>query len=148
MGQTGQGQDGTQPGGGEPGGLMPGRGGDGTLLLPGSSSGARGGDPTSPGGQGPGAGHGGAPVSRDEDTQLAGRRVDTRVEGERRAGPTRSEVILDGSRRGFASRAYEKVHTDYRQHAERVLERDAIPGGYRFYVRRYFQLIRPREPRQ
>jgi hypothetical protein len=26
-----------------------------------------------------------------------------------------------------------------------VLERDRVPPGYRFYVRRYFQLIRPRD---
>jgi len=34
---------------------------------------------------------------------------------------------------------------DYVRHAESVLERERIPGGYRYYVRRYFQLIRPRE---
>ena len=30
-------------------------------------------------------------------------------------------------------------------HLDAVLERDHVPPGYRFYVRRYFQLIRPRE---
>jgi len=28
--------------------------------------------------------------------------------------------------------------------AEDVLQQEHIPGGYEFYVRRYFQLIRPR----
>jgi hypothetical protein len=28
--------------------------------------------------------------------------------------------------------------------AEDVLEQENIPAGYEFYVRRYFQLIRPR----
>ena len=37
------------------------------------------------------------------------------------------------------------MYTDYRAHAEDVLERDQVPPGYRFYVRRYFQLIRPRD---
>jgi hypothetical protein len=29
--------------------------------------------------------------------------------------------------------------------AEEALNKDESPGGYRFYVRRYFQLIRPRD---
>ena len=29
--------------------------------------------------------------------------------------------------------------------SEDVLEQDTIPAGYEFYVRRYFQLIRPRQ---
>jgi hypothetical protein len=54
-------------------------------------------------------------------------------------------VIREAGQHGFASRDYEKVHADYSRHAEAVLERDQVPGGYRFYVRRYFQLIRPRD---
>ena len=61
------------------------------------------------------------------------------------AWPTRSEVIHEAGQRGFASLGYQKVHAEYARHAERVLERDHVPGGYKFYVRRYFQLIRPRE---
>ena len=61
-------------------------------------------------------------------------------------GPTRSEVILGAAERGFAARDYRRVYADYESHATEVLEQDQIPGGYRFYVRRYFQLIRPREP--
>jgi len=68
-----------------------------------------------------------------------------RVEGEHREGPTRSEVILGAADRGFVSRDYRRVYTEYQQHADEVLEQDEIPAGYRFYVRRYFQLIRPRE---
>ncbi len=45
----------------------------------------------------------------------------------------------------LVQRGYQDVYTDYRGHAEEVLETDEIPSGYRFYVRRYFQLIRPRE---
>ena len=29
--------------------------------------------------------------------------------------------------------------------AEEALKQDEIPAGYRFYVRRYFDLIRPRD---
>ena len=49
------------------------------------------------------------------------------------------------ARRGFASRGYQKVFREYHNVAEEALDKDEIPGGYRFYVRRYFQLIRPRE---
>jgi hypothetical protein len=95
--------------------------------------------------QSPYGGRGGKPESGRDTTTLDGKRTDTRVAGEQRNGPTRSEVILEAGQHGFASRAYERVHADYQRHAEAILEHDQIPGGYRFYVRRYFQLIRPRE---
>ena len=60
-------------------------------------------------------------------------------------GGSRSEVILGAAERGFASRSYKNVYREYNTVAEEALEKDEIPGGYRFYVRRYFQLIRPRE---
>lgn len=72
-----------------------------------------------------------------QDTQVAGQ--DT---GQ---GGTRSEVILGAAERGFASKGYKKVYTEYHTVAEEALDKDQIPGGYRSYVRRYFQLIRPRE---
>jgi len=72
---------------------------------------------------------------------------DSQVTGTAGKGPTRSEVILDAADRGFATASYRKVYSDYRSHAEEALEKENIPGGYRFYVRRYFQLIRPREER-
>jgi hypothetical protein len=72
-----------------------------------------------------------------QDTQVAGQ--DT---GQ---GGSRSEVILGAAERGFASRGYKNVYREYNTVAEEALEKDEIPGGYRFYVRRYFQLIRPRE---
>jgi hypothetical protein len=71
---------------------------------------------------------------------------DTQVQGADSAqGGSRSQVILGAAERGFASRRYQKVYTEYHQVAEESLAKDDIPGGYRFYVKRYFQLIRPRE---
>jgi len=71
---------------------------------------------------------------------------DTQAQGmETGQGASRSQVILGASARGFASHDYKKVFTEYHQVAEESLARDDIPGGYRFYVKRYFQLIRPRE---
>ena len=54
-------------------------------------------------------------------------------------------MIFESGQRGFANEGYAKVHDDYARHAESVIEREQIPGGYRYYVRRYFQLIRPRD---
>lgn len=81
-------------------------------------------------------------------TDIQGELRDSQVRGVVSKGPTRSEVILDAADRGFATASYRKVYSDYRTHAEEVLEKEDIPGGYRFYVRRYFQLIRPREERK
>ncbi len=38
-----------------------------------------------------------------------------------------------------------RIAPDYKTVAERVMNEDQIPPGYRFYVQRYFQLIRPRD---
>jgi hypothetical protein len=71
---------------------------------------------------------------------------DTQVQGDDTGqGGSRSQVILGAAERGFASRGYKRVYTEYHQVAEESLAKDEIPGGYRFYVKRYFQLIRPRE---
>ena len=72
-----------------------------------------------------------------QDTQVAGQ--DT---GQ---GASRSEVIEGAAERGFAGRGYTKVYREYHTVAEEALGKDEIPGGYRSYVRRYFQLIRPRD---
>lgn len=60
-------------------------------------------------------------------------------------GTASSEVIYDAAQRGFTSGEYGRVYTQYRTVAEDVIEREGIPPGYRSHVRRYFQLIRPRE---
>jgi hypothetical protein len=95
---------------------------------------------------GPGAGTSHDPTKLDDPTDLNGSNRNVRIEGAANdEGPSRSETILSAAERGFVQRGYRKVYTDYSGHAEEVLERDEVPPGYRFYVRRYFQLIRPRE---
>lgn len=144
--QGGQGQNGQgQQGDGQRMLVLGGQGGaDAVLEIPGVGSQSGG---TQQGGarQGPGAGVGHDPTTLDDPTRLGGTRRNVRVEGQHGQGPTRSEVILSSAQRGFATREYRDVYTDYSDHAEDVLERDEIPPGYRFYVRRYFQLIRPRD---
>jgi hypothetical protein len=127
--------------------LVLGEGGDATLELPGFGQGH--GPPTGGGegedgtGDGAGSGHDDAPSGDPTDRHGETRTVTVHGEDQGR-GPSRSEVIRGGAARGFASRDYERVYADYAQHAEEEIEEDEIPPGYRFYVRRYFELIRPR----
>jgi hypothetical protein len=105
------------------------------------------------GGSGGGDGHGSHNwgTGHDEHVQASATRStggteDTQVEGQDTGqGATRSEVIQGAAERGFASRGYTRVYREYHAVAEEALGKDDIPGGYRFYVKRYFQLIRPRE---
>ena len=158
QGQEGQGQEGQegqegQNGQGQNGqGQQPGQNGEMWVMGPngqkmlvlsrgqGSQSGGGADRPSS------GAGHerGGNP--QGAATQLKGQMQDTQVAGQDTGeGSSNSEVILGAAERGFASRGYTKVYRDYKTVAEEALSHDDIPGGYRFYVRRYFLLIRPRE---
>lgn len=127
--------------------VLGGEGGNGVLEIPGMGGPQQGPGQQGqgPARQGPGAGMGHDPTTLDDPTRLGGNRQTVRVEGQQGQGPSRSQTILSSAQRGFANRDYERVYTDYSGHAEEVLERDQIPPGYRFYVRRYFQLIRPRE---
>jgi hypothetical protein len=115
-----------------PGGQQPGQGGD----KPGAGSGQ--------GGEKWGSGHdenlkGEASKLKGETKDVSAAAVDT---GQ---GSASSEVIYGAAQRGFRGRGYKNVYTEYREVAEEVIEKDQIPPGYRFYVQRYFQLIRPRE---
>ena len=60
-------------------------------------------------------------------------------------GPSRSQVIRTAAAGGFASRPYRQVYSPYWDRAREVLHQGEVPPGFRSYVRRYFQLIRPRE---
>ena len=158
-GQQGQGQ-GNQGQGGKgqqwvlgPGGkkiLVPGQGnqpgqGQGQGEGAGQSEGkGNGGEGTDPGGHGIGTGHSGDVAGKRSDPKMGTQ--DVQAEGlDSQAGPTNSEVILGAAERGFKGTPYKKVFTKYHTVAEQQINKDQIPDGYRFYVHRYFQLIRPRE---
>jgi hypothetical protein len=99
-----------------------------------------------PGGRPQGWGDGHDPKVQGAPTQAKMGTEDTEVQGaETGQGGSRSQTIFGASSRGFASKGYRKVFTEYHQVAEESLARDDVPSGYRFYVKRYFQLIRPRE---
>ncbi len=102
------------------------------------------------GGDQPGAsnqwGTGHDPNLAGDATDLKGKSVDVTAAGvDTGQGAASSQVIYGAAERGFVGRGYKQVFTDYQTVAEQALSQDEIPSGYRFYVRRYFQLIRPRE---
>ena len=131
--------------------LIPGMGpGSGQGDMPGAGQGAgQGGD----GKDGQGAGQGGKEAGTGHDGNLAGKRTDlksgtTDVQQQgldTGRGPSNSQVILSAAERGFKGSGYKKVFKDYHTVAEQQINKDTVPDGYRFYVHRYFQLIRPRE---
>ncbi|MGM0577120.1 MAG: hypothetical protein ACQEXJ_15450 [Myxococcota bacterium] len=128
-----------------------GEGSEGGLVMPGEG---RGGQPIpTPGrGAGPGegsevgdgAGEGHDPNVLGEKTQNEVETVDSQVRGQEGAGPTQSRVIFSAASKGFTSQSWKQVHQDYTGVVEEQLDRQEVPAGERRYVRRYFDLIRPR----
>jgi hypothetical protein len=160
QGQNGQGQQsgdgqGQQSQGGQRSGSQGGQGGETWIVGPNGekilmlSRGQGGSGDTGGGGEGEssarwGTGH--DPKIQGQATNPKMGTEDTQVQGADSAqGGSRSQVIMGASERGFASKGYKKVYTEYHQVAEESAAKDEIPGGYRFYVKRYFQLIRPRD---
>ncbi|HXU64189.1 MAG TPA: hypothetical protein VN962_20960, partial [Polyangia bacterium] len=97
---------------------------------------------------GAGIGHenGGPPLGARESAEApAGR--DARVPVAEGAGPSRAQVIDGAAGRGFASRPYARVYTEYRAALEEALGGAGVPPGQQYLVRRYFDLIRPRPAR-
>ncbi|MFT3769256.1 MAG: hypothetical protein QM820_27775 [Minicystis sp.] len=154
-GQDGQGKDGQGKDG--QGNMPGGQGGQKVLVL---QKGAGSGPGQGPGqdgagqpGQGDGQGGPGKGIGTQHDSNLTGKRTDMKAgttdvqeQGtDTKQGPSNSEVILTAAERGFKGKGYKKVFTDYHTQAEKEINKDQVPDGYRFYVHRYFQLIRPRE---
>jgi hypothetical protein len=116
----------------------------GDLLLPLSSSDQPSGKEAMDSSSSDGIGNGVDMNLRGEQTRLKARHQEVRVEGEEDQGPTRSEVILSASEKGFATEHYHRIYHEYTQIIEEVMKREDIPLGYKYYVKRYFQLIKPR----
>jgi hypothetical protein len=80
-----------------------------------------------------------------DKTRLRAHHRDVLAPGREGAGPSRAETILSASERGFATRSYKRVYRDYTSVAEEALNREKVPLGFKYYVKRYFRLIMPRE---
>ena len=126
------------PGGKGAGGadlLMPGQGGGG------APSGGAGGSGDQPG-DGVGEGHDAnvlaGKTSNDVET------ISHQVTGREGEGSAKSRVVFSAAKKGFTSQAWGAVHQDYSEVVEDALDAQSVPAGKRRYVRRYFDLIRPR----
>jgi hypothetical protein len=146
------GQNGKPGNGSQPGQLRLSRGqGDGPSIdvpMPGSTPAAgQEGAADQPGGAvGKGYGQGHDENLTGDPTKLNGKTQDVTAAGvDSGQGAASAEVIYGAAERGFVGKGYQQVFTDYQTVAEQVMTQDEIPPGYRFYVRRYFQLIRPRD---
>ncbi|HKO93675.1 MAG TPA: hypothetical protein VJU61_21125, partial [Polyangiaceae bacterium] len=138
------------PGGKEGGELTLGPGGQ-PIPLPGQAAPSGAGKPGAGQGQGQGQsgtqewGSGSDPKVQGAATELDGKTEDVSAAAvDTGQGAASSEVVFGAAERGFTGSRYQKVYTQYRTVAEDVLQGENIPAGYEFYVRRYFQLIRPR----
>jgi len=91
-----------------------------------------------------GSGSGGPIAGNKTDPKMGTQDVDQQGM-ETNQGPTASQTIRSAAERGFRGNDYKKWFSKYRNAPEENMNREDIPDGYRFYVQRYFQLIRPRD---
>jgi chemotaxis protein histidine kinase CheA len=78
-----------------------------------------------------------APTPKSHDTQ------DESVSGVQGKGPSVRETILSAAQKGFATRSYKKVYASYKSIVEEVMQTEKVPSGYKYYIKRYFQKIKP-----
>lgn len=140
------GREGEGEGEGKTGGMVVGKGGDQKMLIL-----QKGGLRSSPGGGGQGQGERGQGTGHDPN--VSGKATEARMGTEdvhavgldTGEGTSRSQAIQGASGRGFRGGGYKRVYTEYRTVAEEQLHGDEIPPGSVSHVRRYFDLIRPRD---
>jgi hypothetical protein len=157
QGQQGQGQ-GQQGNGQRNGGTMPGEGSGGQggsggetwvlgpsgekILMISQGHGQGGGQQgQGQGGQGQGQGQNGGQGDGPPNPHGWGTGHDAHVTG----AATRPKMGTQDSQIAGQDTGQGGSRSEVIQGAEEALNKDEIPGGYRFYVKRYFQLIRPRE---
>jgi hypothetical protein len=120
--------------------------GEGASMAAAAAGAGESGSTAQSGGDGVGKDPGGDPMgSRAPGAGTRGQAHEARVRSG--AGPSRAEVIEAGAHKGFAETEYQRVFQDYSAVVEETLDTTAVPAARRYLVRRYFQLIRPREGR-
>jgi hypothetical protein len=102
-----------------------------------------------PGGQGkqPGGSEWGDEHDPDMMGDATGKSGDTKDESvqgvQGREGESTRETILAAAQKGFATRSYKKVYQAYKEIVEDVMSSEKVPSGYKYYVKKYFQKIKP-----
>lgn len=96
------------------------------------------------GGEAPGQANGADP-SGGKSQRMGVARTE-RVKGIDNEGPTVKQTFVEAAKKGFARASWAKVYADYSEVAESMIARQGLPVGRKSLVRRYFELIRPRQP--
>ncbi len=78
-----------------------------------------------------------------DPTKKAGNVVDESVSGVHGKGPSIKETIVSAAQKGFATKAYKEVYGRYKPAIEEVINSEKVPSGYKYYVKKYFQKIKP-----
>ena len=91
----------------------------------------------------PEATKGGHDPSEGEATRMDVNLRDEKLSGMDTGQQSTSEIIESAGQKGFASESYKEVYQTYEKAAESVLESEEVPQGYRNYVEKYFDMIRP-----
>jgi len=134
----GQGSKGAwKPGAGQRGRLAQGGQGKGQ----GQNGKQPGGKGQQPGGDSWGTEH--DPNLMGDPTGKGGHITDKSVEGVQGRGPSKRETVLAAAQKGFATRQYKKVYAAYKAIVEEVMHTEKVPAGYKYYIKRYFQKIKP-----
>ncbi len=95
-------------------------------------------------GRGDGMGQGSTdPLGAEEGMDVNTKAV--RVNADKGRGATRAQTIADSSQQGFATESYRRVYADYKNFAQSALDGETLPVGQRRRVKRYFQMIQPRD---
>jgi hypothetical protein len=128
-------------GGLRPGGLRPGgRGGrQGGLTRSGMQPGGKGGK----GGRKWGTAHRPGSV-KGRATGLDARHKEHHAKGKQGKGPSEAQIFKGSADKGFSTQSYRRVYVQYKKIWQEVINQEEIPPGYRYLIRRYFRLIKPR----
>ncbi len=91
-----------------------------------------------------GTGH--DPNLTGDPTAMSGNDTDKTDQGvEGKGGSSKRETILAAAQKGFASAQYKKVYAEYDGRIEEVMKTEKVPPAYKYYVKKYFNKIKPHE---
>ncbi|HUS64395.1 MAG TPA: hypothetical protein VMZ28_07615 [Kofleriaceae bacterium] len=90
-------------------------------------------------------GDGEGPELLGDATKKKGNTEDESVSGIHGKGPSTRETILSAAQKGFATQSYKQVYGKYKAIVEEVMNAEKVPSGYKYYVKKYFQKIKPHE---
>jgi hypothetical protein len=77
-------------------------------------------------------------------TEKGGHTKDEDLQGVQGKGPSRRQSILAAAQKGFAKVGYQEVYADYKRVVEEVMRSEKVPSSYKYYVKRYFNQIKPK----